>query len=94
MQSVSRGLELHNRNSNKKGNKKEESLAGDLAQRVWMEQAMTEASLLFLLRAQMERGKIPSDCHSFNVIAALPTGIIPSYGHVFISDFFWWGELP
>lgn len=77
MQSVSRGLELHNRNSHKKGNEKEDSLAGDLAQRVWMEQAVTEVSLLFLLHTQMERGKIPSECHSFNVTAALLTGTIP-----------------
>lgn len=91
MQSISRGLELHNRNSNKKGNKKEDSLAGDLAQRVWMEQAVTEVSLLFLLHAPVERGKIPSACHSFNVTAALLTGTIPS---VFISDYFWWSELP
>lgn len=50
-----------------------------------MEQAGTEVSLLSLLHAQMERGKIPSECHSFNVTAALLTGTIPSYSHVFIS---------
>lgn len=59
-----------------------------------MEQAGTGVSLLFLLHAQMERGKIPSECHSFNVTAALLTGTIPSYIHVFISVSFWWGELP
>lgn len=59
-----------------------------------MEQAVTEVSLLFLLYAQKERGKIPSECHSFSVTAALLTGTIPSYVSVFISDYFWWGELP
>lgn len=53
-----------------------------------------KSPFFFLVHAQMERGKIPSEGHSFNVTAALLTGTIPSYIHVFISDYFWWGELP